>query len=95
VHGKSVGNIEVFCLEEKPEIEEGPFLKEERDLIDAIAERLGRIVKRQRAGEALKKAKKAAETANKAKSEFLANMSHEIRTPMNSVIGFTLDFGHF
>lgn len=35
----------------------------------------------------LKKAKDAAETANKAKSEFLANMSHEIRTPLNGIIG--------
>ena len=35
------------------------------------------------------KAKKAAETANRAKSEFLANMSHEIRTPLNGVIGMT------
>jgi len=39
--------------------------------------------------EALKRAKEAAETSNRAKSEFLANMSHEIRTPMNGIIGMT------
>lgn len=36
----------------------------------------------------LKKAKEAAENANRLKSAFLANMSHEIRTPLNAVIGF-------
>ena len=38
--------------------------------------------------EELRKARAAAEGANRAKGEFLANMSHEIRTPMNGVLGF-------
>lgn len=37
----------------------------------------------------LKKAKEAAEAANRAKSVFLANMSHELRTPLNAILGFT------
>jgi len=35
--GRSFGSIEVFYLEERPQAFEGPFLKEERDLIDSLA----------------------------------------------------------
>ena len=53
VHGSRVGAVEVYYLEEKPECDEGPFLKEERSLINAIAERLGRIIERKRAEKAI------------------------------------------
>jgi PAS domain S-box-containing protein len=56
VHGKKAGFVEVRYLEERPTIAEGPFLKEERYLIDAIAERLGRITERKKAEGALRDA---------------------------------------
>ena len=39
--------------------------------------------------EALSKAKKEAECANRAKTLFLSSMSHEMRTPMNAIQGFS------
>lgn len=53
VHGETMGNVEVCYLEEKPEMDEGPFLKEERSLINAISERLGNIIETTRAKESL------------------------------------------
>ncbi len=48
VGGKRTGLLQVIYLEERPESDEGPFLKEERNLTNAIAERLGRIIGRKR-----------------------------------------------
>jgi PAS domain S-box-containing protein len=44
--GTVSGQIEVAYLEKRPDADEGPFLREERLLIDALAERLGRIAER-------------------------------------------------
>lgn len=48
VHGKLSGTVEVYYLEGKPACHEGPFLKEERTLINTIAGRLARITERMR-----------------------------------------------
>ena len=55
VRGERIGTLEVYYLEEKPESDEGPFLNEERMLLNTIAERLGRIIERKQAEEALRK----------------------------------------
>src|SRR5207249_11905110 len=46
------------------------------------------ITERKEAEEALRRATKDAEEANRAQSEFLSRMSHELRTPLNAILGF-------
>jgi DNA-binding CsgD family transcriptional regulator len=46
MYNNPAGEVSVFYLEERPAEAEGPFLKEERALIDAIAERIGTIAMR-------------------------------------------------
>jgi diguanylate cyclase (GGDEF)-like protein/PAS domain S-box-containing protein len=53
VRGRPGGTVEVRYLDEKPEREEGPFLDAERRLINAVAERLGHMIERKQAEDAL------------------------------------------
>ena len=44
VQGNTAGSLQVYYTEEKPAFDEGPFLKEERKLIDTIAERISSFI---------------------------------------------------
>jgi PAS domain S-box-containing protein len=55
VNNKIRGSIDVYYLEECPELDEGPFLKEERKLLEAIGVRLGHIIERKLSEEAVVK----------------------------------------
>ncbi len=62
VNGARAGVIEVDYLEERPESDEGPFLEEERILINVIAGRLGRITERRQMEKELRESKEKYET---------------------------------
>ncbi len=58
VRGNAVGRVDVVYLENTPKSHEGPFLREERNLLDEVAERLGRVIEKMKAEEELREREK-------------------------------------
>jgi len=79
VHGERIGALEVIYLEERPGSDEGPFLKEERSLINAIVERLGKVIERKQAEEALQKAHNELERRVQERTAELAQANEELQ----------------
>ncbi len=84
---RKVGVIDVAYLEEKPEIDEGPFPKEERQLIDGLAKILGDFIEHKQDEEALQTAYDELKTLDEVKRNVIANVSHELRTPITIAQG--------
>ena len=70
VRGKPAGSIEVFYREAKPDQDEGPFSKEGRELLNAVAEQLGRTIERYQEVDTIRRQK-----------EFLETIIESIATP--------------
>jgi len=90
VEGDKRGIVEVNYSEAKPELDEGPFLLEERRLIDTIARETALIVERKqtegekaRLQEQLRHADRLATIG-----QLSAGVAHELNEPIGSILGF-------
>lgn len=80
VQDKVVGRINVYYTEERPESDEGPFLKEERKLIETIAEQFGNYILHQQLKEVFEEQQKS---GNERKTEWWAIFNLLKRTDPN------------
>jgi DNA-binding CsgD family transcriptional regulator len=79
-----VGNVTIIYSEERPQADEGPFLKEERALLEGIAHRIGEIALRIMAEQGLQEnnrqlllERRALQEANAALRVVLSNIEDE------------------
>jgi DNA-binding CsgD family transcriptional regulator len=84
MYHEPVGEVGIFYLEERPPVDEGPFLKEERALLDAEAEQIGTIATRisadlelQETNRQLTLERKALQESNSAMRVVLARIEQE------------------
>jgi len=90
VSGKKRGIIEVFYTEKKPELDEGPFLKEERSLIDALARQVALIIERRETEQEKSKLQDQLRHAERLATigQLATGVAHELNEPLGNILGF-------
>jgi len=94
IQGKIEGSIQVFYTDKCPELDEGPFLKEERNLIDTIAKSISEAIELSVAENELRKLSRAVESSSSA--VYITDLSGTIEyvnPKFSEITGYTREEG--
>jgi len=91
VDGHQRGTVEVVYAEKKPELDEGPFLKEERSLIDTVAREIALIIERKQVVRDKERLQDQLRHADRLATigQLSAGVAHELNEPIGSILGFS------
>lgn len=87
VRGQKVGCIEIYDKQEHPAMAEGPFLGEERLLIDEVALQISRTITHVLAKQDLNLLDELSNRADEL-DHFALTISHDLKTPLAAIGGF-------
>ncbi|MFW5741278.1 MAG: ATP-binding protein [Myxococcota bacterium] len=86
MHGARCGHVEVIYAEERPEFDEGPFLREERNLIGEVALQVGAMLERRQAERIREQLRHTDRLATIGR--LAAGAAHELNEPLGAILGF-------
>lgn len=84
------GMVEVVYLEPRPELDEGPFLAEERRLLDSVAREIALIIERRQAEVEQVRLQDQLRHADRLATigKLAAGVAHELNEPLTGILGF-------